>query len=299
MDMETPAIIIGHIQASRYVSGAGLVVLLYDHILTFDQELQSIWHTKMTWSKLLFLFNRYMVPIAMLLRTNDFSGIALPVLSNTYCRWSIGTVTILGILTIGISNFLVLLRLWMLWDRNSRLMYWTGIAFLTAQIAAFIVAGFVVRSLLPFVVFEPTFHACLIEEKPRVNVGGLWVPGLAFEVMVFVVVWWNALDRPRSCDSGITKAMYRDGFLYFSVLFVLRLINLVLAIIAPVSLLFLGVLFIWCAANVTLSRLILNSRQLASDVAEDKDFSVSFQQTSRHASIDTIIHLGYELEPRK
>ena len=54
----------------------------------------------MTWPKLLFLFNRYMVPVAMLLRTNgnwsstfcvrnylsleaDFSGIALPVLSNT------------------------------------------------------------------------------------------------------------------------------------------------------------------------------------------------------------------------
>ena len=93
--------------------------------------------------------------------------------------------------------------------------------------------------------------------------------------MVFCVVWWNALDRPRSCDSGIPEAMYRDGFLYFSVsvsglayihtdieppdcrffsvgfiltiirrrLFkvhnsVLRLVNLVLAIIAPVSPLF-------------------------------------------------------------
>jgi hypothetical protein len=299
MDTETLAVIIGHIQASRYVSGAGLVVLLYDHILTFDQELQLIWHTKMTWPKLLFLFNRYMVPVAMLLRTNDFSGIALPVLSNTYCRWSIGTTTILGILTIGISNLLVLLRLWMLWDRNSRLMYWTGTAFLTAQIAAFIVAGFVVRSTLPFVVFDPDFHSCLIEEKPRVNIGGHWGPGLAFEIMVFCVVWWNALDRPRSCDSGIPEAMYRDGFLYFSVLFILRLVNLVLAIIAPVSLLFLGVLFIWCAANITLSRLILNSSQLASDAAEDEDYPVSFQQASRQTSTDTIIHLGYELKPGK
>jgi len=294
--METLAVITGHIQASRYVSGAGLVVLLYDHMLTFDQELQLIWHTKMTWPKLLFLFNRYMVPIAMLLRTNDLSGIALPVLSNTYCKWSVGTTTILGILTIGISNLLVLLRLWMIWDRNARLMYWTGFAFLMAQIVAFIVAGFVVRFTLPFVVFNPDFHACLIEEKPRINVGSLWVPGLAFEVMVFAVVWWNALDRPRSCNSEITQTMYRDGFLYFSVLFVLRLINLVLSIIAPVSLLFLGVLFIWCAANVTLSRLILNSRQLAFDTAKDRDSSV---QASLPVSIDTIIHLGYELEPRK
>ena len=57
--------------------------------------------------------------------------------------------------------------------------------------------------------------------------------------------------------------------------------------------------FIWCAANITLSRLILNSRQLASDAAEDKDYSVSFQQASRQTSTDTIIHLGYELKPGK
>jgi len=83
MDSEALPVIIEHIQASRYVSAAGLVVLLYDHLLTFDQELQLIWRAKTTLPKLLFLFNRYTVPIAMIIRTNDLSGIALPVLSNT------------------------------------------------------------------------------------------------------------------------------------------------------------------------------------------------------------------------
>lgn len=298
MDTETPAVIVEHIQASRHVSAAGLVVLLYDHILTFDQELRLIWHANTTLPKLLFLFNRYTVPIAMLIRTNDLSGIAFPVFSNTYCRWSIGATTFLGIFTIGISNLLVLFRLWVIWDRNIRLMYWTGFAFITAQITAFTVAGFLVPSILPFVVYNPDFHACLIENRSRINMGILWVPGLAFEVMVFAMVWWNALDRPRSRNSDITKAMYRDGFLYFSVLFVLRLINLILGLTAPLSLVFLGVLFIWCAANVTLSRLILNFRQLAVNAAREADH-VSFQQTSRLAIMDTIVHLDYELEPRK
>jgi len=184
-----------------------------------------------------------------------------------------------------------------LWDRNTRLMYWTGIAYLMAQVAAFLIGGFVVPVTLPFVTYNPDFHACLIDEKPHINMGILWAPGLAFEVMVFAVVWWNALERPRSCNSDISKAMYRDGFLYFSVHFVLRLTNMVLGLTAPLSLIFLGVLFIWCAANVTLSRLILNCRQLASEIAEEADI-VSFQQSSRQSSIDTFIHVGYELGSR-
>jgi hypothetical protein len=44
-------------------------VLLYDHILTFDQELRLIWRTKITMPKILFLFNRYTVPVVMIIRT--------------------------------------------------------------------------------------------------------------------------------------------------------------------------------------------------------------------------------------
>lgn len=56
-----------HLAANRFI---GTQVLLYDHLLTFDQELRLIWPAKTTIPKLLFLFNRYAIPIAMLLRTN-------------------------------------------------------------------------------------------------------------------------------------------------------------------------------------------------------------------------------------
>jgi len=298
MATETTAVIIEHIQATRYLSAAGLVILLYDHLLTFDDEVRLIWKAKTSLPKLLYLFNRYLVPIGMLFRTNDLSGLSQTVFSDTYCKWSFGLTTVLGIMTIGISNFLILLRIWVLWDRNRRLIFLTGSLFILTQIAGLTMAGVILSEMLNYVIYEQAFHACIIYQKPSINIGCLWAPGLAFEVMIFAAVWWNALDRPRSSNSKLSRAVYRDGFLFFSVLFVLRLTNMILGTVAPVSLILLGVLFIWSATNVTLSRLILTLRQVTVD-AEEVDTEDLIRHSSRFGSMDTIVvNVVYELEPR-
>ena len=40
---------------------------------------------------------------------------------------------------------------------------------------------------------------------------------ILFEVMVFVTVYWNALDRPRERHTDVSRILYRDGFIYFIV----------------------------------------------------------------------------------
>lgn len=96
MSTENIALIVKHVTASRYMNGtpsqllllkliltcilvvhcvtvAGLVTLLYDHFLTFDDEVKLIWKAKMSLPKLLFLFNRYVVPTMMVMKTNGTS----------------------------------------------------------------------------------------------------------------------------------------------------------------------------------------------------------------------------------
>jgi len=43
------------------ISVAGCVVLLWDHLLTFGDEIEYIWRLPVEFSKLVFLFNRYFV----------------------------------------------------------------------------------------------------------------------------------------------------------------------------------------------------------------------------------------------
>ncbi|OJA16639.1 hypothetical protein AZE42_04038 [Rhizopogon vesiculosus] len=63
-------------RASQYVGVAGLVVLLWDHLLTFNDEVRLIWRAPLSIPKLLFLFNRYAVPISLIALTYATSGLS-------------------------------------------------------------------------------------------------------------------------------------------------------------------------------------------------------------------------------
>lgn len=58
-----------NLRASQYVSAVGLVILLWDHFLTIHDEVELVWRAQMSFPKLLFLFNRYVVPICLIILT--------------------------------------------------------------------------------------------------------------------------------------------------------------------------------------------------------------------------------------
>ncbi|KAJ7678242.1 hypothetical protein DFH06DRAFT_1317016 [Mycena polygramma] len=61
--------IVRDLQKTRLVSAVGLVILLYDHLLSLDDEVRFIWSARFTSSKVLFLALRYIVPVIMLVHT--------------------------------------------------------------------------------------------------------------------------------------------------------------------------------------------------------------------------------------
>jgi hypothetical protein len=50
-----------------FVPVTGFVVLLWDHLLTFEDEIEYIWKWPVQPSKVVFLFNRYFVEAALCL----------------------------------------------------------------------------------------------------------------------------------------------------------------------------------------------------------------------------------------
>ncbi|KAJ7720167.1 hypothetical protein B0H16DRAFT_1896895 [Mycena metata] len=253
---------------TRYISAAGFVVLLYDHLLTLDDEVQYVWAAPNTTAKILFLVLRYMVPIFLTATTVTRSGLPVIPMSDIVCKIWISSTTYAGWLSIVISNLLVLLRIWTTLPRGHRFIIWSMYFFVVMQLMSLGVTTWVITNMIPVLVFEPLVGLCTFNEKP--NVVGLWLPGLAFEVVVFGTVCWNVLDRPRSVgidsqEGKITRVLARDGVLYFVVISGLRVANTVIAIVAPISSLFIIVFFIWAGTTVTTSRLIINSRREAGE----------------------------------
>ncbi|KAJ7321056.1 hypothetical protein DFH08DRAFT_889861 [Mycena albidolilacea] len=219
---------------TRYVSGESILILLYDHLLTLQDEVEYIWSAPSTVAKTLFLILRYMVPSFLTAQTITRSGLAaIPMSDVTYAGW----------LSIVISNFLVLLRIWTTLPRNNRLIWWSIVFFVLMQLAGFAVTTWVISTMI------------------RALFGSSTTYRLFFEVVVFATTCWKTLDRPRDVDDRITRIFFRDGVAYFLVL--LRIANVVIAIVAPISLIFVIVFFIWAATTVTTSRLIINSRREA------------------------------------
>ena len=46
---------------------------------------------------------------------------------------------------------------------------------------------------------------------------------VGFELVIFVVTWWNALSRPRENDVALAKQLYWDGSIVFFVRYTLSL----------------------------------------------------------------------------
>ncbi|KAK0189977.1 hypothetical protein F5146DRAFT_1139491 [Armillaria mellea] len=235
--------------------------MLYDHILTFDEEVRFIWAAPWTLPKTLFLIIRYFVPAFVLIHLCQLTG--LSTFSDTVgtsfgltCYTDGSSVASMGIITIAIGNFLALMHIWNLWDRDGRLMISTSCLFVATQIANIICLTFSLVHITESVYFNSTFSMCMLTD--RHSAGIIWVPGVAFEAVIFSALFWNALSRPRYLEDDFTKVLYRDGFAYILVVFVLRLMNLILSFVAPLSLIFLGIFFIWCSTTMTVTRLVLN-----------------------------------------
>ncbi|KAH8829267.1 hypothetical protein DL96DRAFT_1791037 [Flagelloscypha sp. PMI_526] len=271
---------IHQLQISQYVMASGLILLLYDHILTLSQEIELVWKARSSIGRTLFLILRYLPVLGLVFNTFVTSGrseihLSLEVSSYSAVCFalnrfmtissfvaSIGLLSssVVSFFSLAISQFLALLRLWVIWDRDRRLMFWTGAGFFISQAGTFAANAWNFRAVYDTSYFDENFHSCYWRYKLR-----QWPQWLAFEIMVFFLTVYNALSKPRVGDKELTRQMYIDGSLYFIVLTVLRSGNLVLAVMAPVSLMLLT-FFIWSVATIVTTRLILNCRQLSIDL---------------------------------
>ncbi|KAK6977700.1 hypothetical protein R3P38DRAFT_3236810 [Favolaschia claudopus] len=250
-----------NVVATRYVSAAGFVLLLYDHLLTLSDEIEYIWSAPNSVAKVLFLILRYLVPSFIAVQTTLRSGLSVIEMSDeSYAGW----------LSIVISNFLVLLRIWTTLPHSHRLRFWSIVLFIVAQLGSLGATTWAVAQMIPVLFFDARIGLCSFSSRP--NVIGMWVVGLAYEVVVFLTVCWNTLNRPRALgidpEVAVTRIFLRDGIVYFVILFALRIANTVITVISPVSALFIIVFFVWAGTTVTTSRLIINSRRAAGKAAE-------------------------------
>ncbi|KAF8585802.1 hypothetical protein K439DRAFT_1615684 [Ramaria rubella] len=291
------ALVLPPITATRHLSIAGVVILLYDHLLLLHEEKNIIWVAKWSYFKVLFLMNRYLTPISLLI-----SMYGVYILFYRTANWSIFLIhqqALSGISSVGLSTqfcktwiplelfidsitpkthlkplVFVVQRVWALWARDNTIKYVLLGAFFVVYLSTYTTMGVAVSLIIPFIELSPTIGTCILLSKPKalITISTLQI---TLDLLIFALTCWNAFARPRDLQAVIAKQLLADGAFYFAALLgewwdkeanfaayidvVLRLFNIFLIAVADVAYTQLGVYFIWAMITVLINRLLVTS----------------------------------------
>ncbi|KAG8907933.1 hypothetical protein FRB99_001441 [Tulasnella sp. 403] len=248
-----------HITASRYMSVAGFAVLIHDHFLTFADEVELIWMKPFSLVSILFLFNRYLVPLIVIIDLYDKGGFARN-LPDLFCRVWLVLEANLQVVCFGITHFLVALRVRALWGKPflDRLLLVGGITYFVLTV---ILTNFAGVESLPTMVWNPELSLCFTNPLPWPYV--VWLPALAFEIVVFGFMITKAIHHARRhVTMPVAQILYRDGILYFGIIAACSVFNILAWSVLPSTLILLAKYFSFSFVNTMSSRLVLNLRGL-------------------------------------
>ncbi|EMD30961.1 hypothetical protein CERSUDRAFT_69651 [Gelatoporia subvermispora B] len=252
-------------QATRYLSAAGLVVLLYDYVLTVHEEVRLVWPAPRSAAKWTFLVNRYFVIAMQLVVAYEMCGFVGDAFSDAVsiarCRRFIFGCGVLAMASVGIANTLILHRVVILWDHRALILkiVIAGLVFgLSAQLIAIVIT---LLEVIPSASWSSAAGMCILTQSSHIYVV-VWACPMLFELLVLVSMILNALDRPRAAHQQLTQALHRDGTSYFLTITVLRIFNLAVSVTAirRPSQMFLGVFFVWAMTSTILNRSLLSFR---------------------------------------
>ncbi|KAF8315755.1 uncharacterized protein EI90DRAFT_3087857 [Cantharellus anzutake] len=233
--------------ASQHVTVATFCLLIYDHVLTFSDEVNLVWQTRsVNLVKLLFIFNRYAVPAVIAVDTALVTRIVsigpwwwiFEILMETLSLWS--------------TTLIIALRVRALWvDRKDirRILIWSWSVHVVTSFALTI-------NVLAHSSFESDyFNVCMGSIEYWWT---LWVPGMLFHLVIFGLMGAKAWFTPRDEKSPLLIILLIDGFIFFFFVFSLMLINTVIWALEVPSLVQLPHDSVWALCTIAITRLLLS-----------------------------------------
>ncbi|KAJ3502187.1 hypothetical protein NLJ89_g8998 [Agrocybe chaxingu] len=245
-----------HLLAGKYFQLAAFVMLVYDHILTFDQEVDRIWKQKFSGASLLFFINRYVTPLQFIIILDAFHD---PIWTTEACANFVIFEGASTVSLVAVCQLIMILRVYALWGRSLHILVFLLVLW-AAQIAVSVVG---LRTGFP-VPLPPILTGCILTGKGAVF-PSLWVAPLVTDSCIFILTIWRTREYLR--DSGKIPTIHvfvRDGALYFFTIFMANLMNTLIFFLAEDDLKAIGASFSQLITAVMVSRLVLNLRSSSS-----------------------------------
>jgi len=243
---------------------AGFTALIYDHLITLNVEIDLIWMSRPGLVSIIFLLNRYLVPLMLVVDLFEMFGLpsASPTVA-TFCKvWTAvqGYLTIASFMSI---HVIVALRVYAM--HNGR--KWIGRTLWIACTIYFLSSTSIITVATAHLIpgLEPELHSCVGKIPSYLWLA--WLPSVIFESILFALTVYAMMagNRRRSFNT-LTLILYRDGLLYFFAVTVCSLFSLFVWALADPTFIGLARYFALAAVNLVGSRMVLNLKSYAASM---------------------------------
>ncbi|CAE6490313.1 unnamed protein product [Rhizoctonia solani] len=283
--LEADALALGDLwkdtSASIYCEIASLTFVLFDHVVTIDQEVERIWKSPWSLPKVLFLFNRYTGPISLLVNTTIFTNSP----AYSVCQKWIHFEGAAGIIAKAAAEMIMIFRLYALY-RGSKIML------------VLLVLGSICNLTTMSVLMQLGLERITIYERPGSwykgchPVGlpnwfwGYYISPLIFETILLLLTLYKTVGHIRSkvTHTPVIQLFVRDGVAYFAIMFCTLLSNALIWLLAPPGLLEAGIGFAIAVPTVMASRILLNLRGL-SGTPESSELTAATREDPHYQGI--------------
>ncbi|KAG8752170.1 hypothetical protein FRC14_007276 [Serendipita sp. 396] len=228
-----------NLRTSAYTCAAGMMIMLYDWILTFPDEVRYIWSgkQKMSKAKAMFFWNRYFVVPWIVISNYHIAGLRGPLSNNIV----IPTVAIIQGISIIIGIQLLALRVLALYKNNRLIRIGLFCYLAICHTILLIMTGITMARFVPSLIYIPVTGTCYSVPDPLIR--SIYLPPLLAEGGIVLLQIVNHVHRRRQrslLKSPLVSTLFRDGYLYFALVLTIRLFCLFIYEFADPSLWFIA-----------------------------------------------------------
>jgi len=261
-------------QTAKYMLLVGFTLLIYDHLLTLNQEINYLWRSKFGLASAIVLVNRYLVPCVLAIDICELFG-GPP--SLLFCQIWTGLQSYISIASYMSIHVLVAMRVHALYGGRQSIRTALIVGVSLSAIISIAVATLGVITVTPLLIPSP--HQCVSKIPPFI--WATYLPSILFETCLFALTLSMAVSQLKEgqCITSLYRILYRDGILYFVAVFLCTSFTLIVWAVAPPPSILLARYFSHALIVIAGSRLVLNLKVYAAERHSYDDLDLTIQET--------------------
>jgi len=261
-------------QVNNYLIAGSIALLLYDHLITLDKEIEWIWTLRWRLPKILFILNRYVFTVVLLLAVVPEFIYPLFV---PFCKFHLVMWLCAPVLNFGAAELLLIIRVSSLYG-NRKLVMWSLSIFFILALAGAIASQVVFGQALITILYYEFLPGCWEWSPGTPNQWAKWTTFLSVEGVIMLLTAYKTISYRNQSNRTITL-LARDSIIYFVIIFACLASVLAADLQTGIT---ISIQFpAQCAASVAVGRMMMNIRGLAVDDPEHTAYLSTLQFAGR------------------